>query len=110
LNKNNFQSHRKKIFEAKYKKFPCESILERNNSRLCNDHREANATYVQKNKDFTEFLFMYAEENLAVLYLFIKDPYYTKIKKDESVRKANHNSVKIVKYNVVHSTLASDTD
>ena len=27
----------------------------------------------------------YAEENFAVLYIFIKDPYYTLIKKDESM-------------------------
>ena len=27
----------------------------------------------------------YAEENLAVLYIFIKDPYYTLIKKDVSM-------------------------
>lgn len=78
---------RKKIFEEKYKQFTCASITERNNSLfVCNDKREANSTYVRINKQFTDFLFKYAEENLAVLYLFIKDPYYTLIKKDEQVK------------------------
>jgi hypothetical protein len=30
-------------------------------------------------------MFSYAEDNFAVLYIFIKDPYYTLIKKDESM-------------------------
>ncbi len=32
-----------------------------------------------------EFLFQYASDNIAVLKVFIKDPYYTNIKKDEQM-------------------------
>jgi len=83
-----FNYLRKKIFEEKYKQFSCASIIERNSSQfICNNKSEANSSYVRANKPFTDFLFKYAEENLAVLYLFIKDPYYTLIKKDEQVCK-----------------------
>jgi hypothetical protein len=34
---------------------------------------------------FIVLIFSYAEENFAVLYIFIKDPYYTLIKKDEAM-------------------------
>jgi len=73
------------IFEARYKPMTCKEILETNSSKICNALNEANATMVQAKKDFTEFLFQYASENFAVLYIFIKDPYYTLIKKDESM-------------------------
>jgi len=75
----------KEIFEAKYKRFTCNDILKINDSHICNNENEANAAMVQSNKSFTEFLFSYAAENFAVLYIFIKDPYYTLILKDESM-------------------------
>ncbi len=56
-----------------------------NGSQICSADNEADALMVQSRKDFTEFLFQYAAENFAVLYIFIKDPYYTLILKDESM-------------------------
>ncbi len=31
-------------------------------------------------KSLIEFLFNYSEQNMAVMYIFIKDPYYTRWK------------------------------
>ena len=41
--------------------------------------------FEEKNEPIKEFLYKYAKENIAIVYIFIRDPYYTKIKKDEAI-------------------------
>jgi hypothetical protein len=40
---------------------------------------------VKENPQLAKFLYTYSEENLAVLYIFIKDPYFTLINADEKM-------------------------
>ena len=40
---------------------------------------------LKENKEIVDFIYDYAKENIAVVKLFIKDPYYTNIKRDRSM-------------------------
>ena len=40
---------------------------------------------LEKNKEVVDFIYDYAKDNIAVAKLFIKDPYYTSIKRDRAV-------------------------
>jgi hypothetical protein len=76
-----------KIFELNHSpSISCKEIISANNStRICNENDKANTTKVYSNEYLYNFMFNYARNNLAVLKVFIKDPYYTKIKKDEQM-------------------------
>ena len=41
--------------------------------------------FMEKYEPIKELLYKYAKENIAIVYIFIRDPYYTKIKKDEAI-------------------------
>ncbi len=76
--------YQKKIFEEKHSEVSCLKILEFNNTKkICNNFDQTNNSIIQENPQLANFLFEYAKDNLAVLYLYIKDPYFTLIKKDE---------------------------
>ena len=78
---------KKIIFEPNLKNgIKCSDILEMSNSRyVCSANDEANATAIESRASIVDFLFNYAHDNLAVLYVYIKDPYYTSITKDENI-------------------------
>ena len=40
---------------------------------------------IGKYQKLKEFIFQYAQENIARLNVYIKDPFYTKIKRDEQM-------------------------
>ena len=44
-----------------------------------------NTTVIQQHLKIVNFLFKYAKNNLAVLNVFINDPFYTLIKRDEQI-------------------------
>ena len=64
----------------------CGEILRaKNGEQLCSIDLQPNATKVEKSPNVTKFVISYAKSNLAVLRLYIKDPYYTLIKRDEQM-------------------------
>ena len=42
----------------------------------------ANTNDLENNKKIVEFILKYAKENIAMVRLFVRDPYYTSIKRD----------------------------
>ena len=53
--------------------------------QICDDKFTPNAAMITKNSDFENFIFEYSKSNIAVLNIFIKDPFYSKIKRDEQM-------------------------
>ena len=45
-------------------------------------HDHAEPEVLKKNKKIVDFLLKYAKENIAIVKLFVRDPYYTSIKRD----------------------------
>ncbi len=83
-------SYRAKIFESSFDEtlgVSCSDILKANNTiGIClNGKVKPNSTLLLQNSQITKFLYKYAKTNLAVLYVLIKDPFYTLIKKDEQI-------------------------
>ncbi len=80
-------SSKAEIFEQNHSPtISCTDIITTNNThQLCNGNDRANVSKIQANEALYEFMFNYARNNFAVLKVFIKDPYYTKIKKDEQM-------------------------
>ncbi len=77
----------KRVFESKVN-WPtiCQEALEMNNTlKVCGINDIANATIANRNPRLVDFLFDYAAQNLAVLNLFIRDPYYTSYSKSEQI-------------------------
>ena len=86
LSKICLNEFRRKTFELVHTEITCAEILNFNNTKqICNKNDQSNVQLLQQNLGLAEFLFNYASENLAVLYIFIKDPYFTLIKKDEKM-------------------------
>jgi len=76
------------VFEATYIQtgITCKDILNANNTvKLCNDQSEPIIMQVQGNQKVTNFLISYAKSNFAILRVFIKDPHYMLIKRDEQM-------------------------
>jgi hypothetical protein len=75
------------IFESNYKNLiKCGDIFSaKHELQICNEKDEANVTEVHLNEKLNNFMFSYAKHNLAVVKVYIKDPYYTKILKDEEM-------------------------
>jgi hypothetical protein len=64
----------------------CADILDLNNTHnVCENNDVANITSISTKPYLVDFLFNYAEKNLAILYIYIKDPYYTSMTKDENI-------------------------
>lgn len=64
----------------------CNEILEMNNTlKVCANNDIADIITMSTKPKLIDFLFDYADKNLAVLYIYIKDPYYTSMKKDENI-------------------------
>lgn len=77
----------KLVFEQKVTmKDCCKQILELNNTlKVCDEFDRANVTLAYSKPEIIDFLFDYASKNLAILNLFIRDPYYTKYLKSEQI-------------------------
>ena len=77
----------KQIFEQRINFSDCcKQILELNNTlRICDDGDHADLTIASSRPAVVEFLYDYANKNLAVLNVFIRDPYYTKYLKSEQI-------------------------
>ena len=75
-------TQRKISFEASHEEattVDCNYILSMNASQeLCSTSFVPNSTSILTHKDLTKFLIHYAQENLVVMKIFIKDPFYTK--------------------------------
>ncbi len=54
-------------------------------NQLCDSKDKVNVSRLHSDEALYDFMFNYARNNLAVLNVFIKDPYYTKIRKDEQM-------------------------
>jgi len=81
-------SLRKKVFQSKMmsKNVTCEEVLTANNTdNLCNADYLANSEKFYRYKQLLDFLLNYAKENLSVLNIYFRDPYYTKFVKDENI-------------------------
>ena len=79
---------RAKIFEAILNEtgMSCLEILNTDKTQnLCTNDSQPNFTAVLSNTKMTKFLYNYAKTNFAILRVFIKDPYYTLIKRDEQL-------------------------
>jgi hypothetical protein len=77
---------RRKTFEMVHTDITCQEILNFNNTiKICDENDMTNPDLIHQNSRLADFLFDYASENLAVLNIFIKDPYFTLIKKDEKM-------------------------
>jgi hypothetical protein len=80
--------NREKIFESAYfqSNITCSDILLANNTeKLCTSQMLPNHTMVKGNTKVANFLLEYSKENLAMLTVLFKDPYYTLIKRDEQM-------------------------
>ena len=73
------------VFEKKINwDLSCKDVLEMNTTfKVCDDNDHANISIAGRNPRLVDFLFDYASKNLAVLNLFIRDPYYTSYIKTE---------------------------
>ena len=77
---------RAKAFEDIYgqEKISCGQILDANNTdKICTKDGQPIEDKTKTNSDVTTFLYSYAKNNLAILRVFIKEPYYTLIRRDE---------------------------
>jgi hypothetical protein len=80
--------NRAKIFESAYHQYniTCNDILNSNNTKeLCTSHMEPTNTILQDNNKLANFLLKYSRENLAMLRVLFKDPFYMLIKRDEQM-------------------------
>jgi hypothetical protein len=80
--------YRAKIFELAYNHstIACYDILNVNNDKkLCSSQMQPNHAMVLKNNKLANFLLEYSKENLAILRVLFKDPYYMLIKRDEQM-------------------------
>jgi hypothetical protein len=81
----------KKVFLSKLDwKNVCDEALEMNNTRkVCDEKDNADTQIASSNQKLVDFLFDYAANNLAVLNIFIRDPYYTSYIKNEQISTIN---------------------
>ena len=74
------ETNRKAAFEKLYgNRVSCDEILKLNRSKtFCSEFFTPNITEVLEKSAFTKFVADYTAENIQVLKIFIKDPFYTK--------------------------------
>jgi len=79
--------YKKKVFERKVALAePCNQILELNNTlKSCIDYKDPDLTILKVKPELIDFLYDYASRNIAILKMFIKDPYYTKYIRSETM-------------------------
>ena len=77
----------KEIFQSQFQlNNICDQVLEMNNTlKTCSTNDKPDIDVINSNPQISEFLFDYASENLAIVNIFIKDPYYTRYIKSEQL-------------------------
>ena len=78
---------RKKAFANRYQSsISCEELLKAytGESKMCQEDY-ADVQDIKNNEKIVNFIHEYAEKNIAVVKLFIRDPYYTNIKRDVEI-------------------------
>jgi len=81
-------TYEKLVFEASLDSddVNCKDVLKANNTdKICNELDMLNSSVVLSAKKLIRLLNNYAKHNLAVVTVFIKDPYYTQILRDEAI-------------------------
>jgi hypothetical protein len=74
------------LFEMQYSNYKCSEIEQINsNFTLCSRDYGPNFPMIAKNKKLIDFLVEYARDNIARLTVYIKEPLYTQIKRDEQM-------------------------
>jgi hypothetical protein len=64
----------------------CDIILKANNTeKICEENDFLNTKSISHSKDLVDFMVKYARDNLAVVTIFIKDPFYTSILREEEI-------------------------
>ncbi len=63
----------------------CFEINSSSTKNLCSNASKPNFSAIQSYPKMIKFLYKYAKTNFAVLRVFIKDPFYTLIKRDEQL-------------------------
>ena len=73
-------THRRPTFEEAYgDRISCDEILKQNRSKtFCSKSYNPNVTEMLEKKAFVKFVAAYAKENIQVLKIFIKDPFFTR--------------------------------
>jgi len=82
------QTIRARMFESApaHAGITCRDILNASqNLQMCTKKGEPSIDMIENNKRISNFLFNYAKTNFAYVTVFIKDPYYTLIKRDEQM-------------------------
>jgi len=74
--------YKSKVFNNYYD-MKCNDIL--SFTKVCLPNGLPSQDLILKNPKVSSFLFEYGRENIAVVNAFIKNPYYTLIKRDESM-------------------------
>ena len=74
--------YKSKVFNN-YHSLKCSDISSVTN--ICLPNGLPSQDLVLKNPKISSFLYEYAKENFAVVHAYIKNPYYTLIKRDESI-------------------------
>lgn len=79
------EEYRKKAFLNRYRsQISCEELEQLYNSKICEDGK-ADPADVKSNEKIFNFVHQYADDNIAVVKLFLRDPYYTNIKRDTEI-------------------------
>ncbi len=75
-------AQRSLAFAARYSALiSCTELLNANENGMCTEKYPL-VSDITNNKRIVDFIFQYSADNIAVVKLFIRDPYYTNIKKD----------------------------
>jgi len=77
-----------KIFESSHENagITCNEILKESRLfQLCEKNNKLKPDMIQSNSTISQYMYSYAKNNFAILRVFIKDPYYTRIKCDEQI-------------------------
>ena len=75
---------RSALLELHYSNFKCSDIEQINyNSTFCSEEFVPNYVMIARNPKLLDFLLQYAQENIGRLTIYIKEPFYSQIKRDE---------------------------
>ena len=79
------EEYRKQAFLNRYRsQISCEELEQLYESKICEDGK-ADPADVKSNEKIFNFVHQYADDNIAVVKLFLRDPYYTNIKRDTEI-------------------------
>ena len=82
------EPHRAKIFEESLDPddLTCADVLEANTTlKICTEKGKPILLSVKENQKMADLIYKYAKNNFVVLQVFISEPYYTLIKRDEQI-------------------------